>query len=70
VVAAMRAAGRRRVFIASYLLAPGLFHDRLRECGATGVSAPLGVHPAVVDVLASRFLAQSDKVSELVANLA
>jgi sirohydrochlorin ferrochelatase len=70
VVAAMRAAGRRRVFIASYLLAPGLFHDRLHECGATGVSAPLGVHPAVVDVLASRFLAQSAKVSELVADLA
>jgi sirohydrochlorin ferrochelatase len=56
VVSALRAAGRRRVFIASYLLAPGLFHDRLHDCGATAVSAPLGVHPGVVELLVARFL--------------
>jgi sirohydrochlorin ferrochelatase len=64
VVSALRAAGRRRVYIASYLLAPGLFHDRLHGCDATAVSAPLGVHPGVVDLLTSRF------ASELVADLA
>jgi sirohydrochlorin ferrochelatase len=55
VVGRLRAAGRRRVFIASYLLATGLFHDRLAECGATAVADPLGVHPGVVDLLVSRF---------------
>src|ERR1700736_2882266 len=52
----LRRAGRRRVFIASYLLAPGLFHDRLADCGATAVTAPLGMHPGVVDLVVSRFL--------------
>ncbi|MFZ0835028.1 MAG: sirohydrochlorin chelatase [Mycobacterium sp.] len=56
VVTRVRAAGRR-VFIASYLLAPGLFHDRLADCGATAVAAPLGLHPGVVDLIANRFLA-------------
>lgn len=55
VVRLLRRAGRRRVFIASYLLAPGLFHDRLRRCGATAVSPPLGAHPGVVDLIVSRF---------------
>ncbi|MDH2430148.1 CbiX/SirB N-terminal domain-containing protein [Sphaerisporangium sp. TRM90804] len=32
-----------RVAIASYLLAPGFFHDRLERCGADLVSPPLGV---------------------------
>jgi sirohydrochlorin ferrochelatase len=56
VVTRVRAAGRR-AFIASYLLAPGLFHDRLADCGATAVAEPLGLHPGVVDLIASRFLA-------------
>jgi sirohydrochlorin ferrochelatase len=55
VVRVLRDAGRRRVFIASYLLAPGMFHDRLHECGAKAVSAPLGVHPGVVDLVVARF---------------
>ncbi|MBV8967180.1 MAG: sirohydrochlorin chelatase, partial [Mycobacteriaceae bacterium] len=45
VVGRLRADGRRRVFVASYLLAPGLFHSRLASCGADGVAAPLGTHP-------------------------
>jgi sirohydrochlorin ferrochelatase len=55
VVDRLRAEGNRRTFIASYLLAPGLFHRRLRDCGASGVAAPLGMHPAVVDLIVSRF---------------
>jgi len=54
----MRAAGRRRIFIATYLLAPGLFHDRLTDCGATAVAAPLGLHPRVVDLIVDRFAAE------------
>jgi sirohydrochlorin ferrochelatase len=57
VVGRLRAGGRRRVFVASYLLAPGLFHDRLASCGAAAVAAPLGTHPGVVDLVAARFAA-------------
>ncbi|WP_425303564.1 sirohydrochlorin chelatase [Nocardia wallacei] len=55
VVASLRESGERRVFIASYLLAHGLFHQRLHECGADGVAEPIGVHPAVVRLLAARY---------------
>jgi sirohydrochlorin ferrochelatase len=55
VVRLLRAAGRRRIFIASYLLAPGLFHTRLHEYGGTAVTEPLGMHPGVVELLATRF---------------
>ena len=51
----LRAAGERRVFVASYLLAPGLFHTRLQQAGADGVAAPHGAHPAVVHLVAERF---------------
>ncbi|BBX07685.1 sirohydrochlorin chelatase [Mycolicibacterium aichiense] len=53
-VARIRAAGRR-VFIASYLLAGGVFHTRLAGCGAHGVTDPLGAHPELVALLARRF---------------
>ncbi|EME51597.1 MULTISPECIES: sirohydrochlorin chelatase [Rhodococcus] len=55
VVAELRAAGARRVFVASYLLADGLFHARLADAGADGVAAPLGVHEAVVRLVAQRY---------------
>ncbi|WP_028478170.1 sirohydrochlorin chelatase [Nocardia sp. CNY236] len=55
VVAASRAAGASRVFIASYLLAHGLFQQRLHEAGADGVAEPIGVHPAVVRLIAERY---------------
>jgi sirohydrochlorin ferrochelatase len=48
VVARARRAGARRVAVASYLLADGLFQGRLYESDADVVSAPLGSHPAVV----------------------
>jgi sirohydrochlorin ferrochelatase len=59
VVGVLRAAGRRRIFIASYLLAPGLFQSRLYEYAATAVTGPLGVHPAVVELVAARFATAS-----------
>jgi sirohydrochlorin ferrochelatase len=52
-VAAARQAGRR-VVIAPYLLAPGLFADRLADAGADLVAEPLGAHPAVVELLLRR----------------
>lgn len=54
-VAAARRSGARRVVVASYLLADGLFQDRLRASGADIVTAPLGTHPGLVRLIASRF---------------
>ena len=59
-VADLLRAGAERVVVASYLLAPGLFADRIREsslaAGAAAVSAPLGAAPEVADVLLDRYL--------------
>lgn len=54
-VAALRASGHGRVAVASYLLAPGVFADRLHEAGADVVSAPIGVHPLVVEAVRSAY---------------
>jgi sirohydrochlorin ferrochelatase len=54
-VAALRRRGVRRVVVASYLLAEGLFQDRLRASGADAVADPLGRHPAMVRLIANRF---------------
>ena len=52
-------AGARRVVVASYLLAPGLFADRIRaaslSAGAAATSAALGASPEVADVLLDRY---------------
>jgi sirohydrochlorin ferrochelatase len=55
VVDRLRSLGARRVVVASYLLADGLFQDRLRASGADVVTDPLGTHPGVVRLIASRF---------------
>ncbi len=55
VVASLRASGAGRVFIASYLLAHGLFHQRLHDAGADGVAEPIGVHPGVVRLIVDRY---------------
>ncbi|MFE9784890.1 sirohydrochlorin chelatase [Nocardia salmonicida] len=55
VVASLRESGAERVFIASYLLAHGLFHQRLHEAGADGVAEPIGVHPGVVRLIVDRY---------------
>ncbi len=51
--------GAPRVVVATYLLAPGLFADRIRRsalaAGAAAVSPALGACPEVADVLLDRF---------------
>lgn len=50
-----------RVAVASWLLAPGLFHQWLCRSGADLVSDPIGVHPLLVDQLVRRYLGQSNR---------
>ncbi len=54
-VARLRAATLSSVAVATYLLAPGYFHDRLRESGADWVTAPLGDHPAIAALVIDRY---------------
>jgi sirohydrochlorin ferrochelatase len=58
-VTQLRAAGARRVVVASYLLAPGLFADRIRDAslaaGAAAISPVLGAAPEVADVVLDRY---------------
>lgn len=56
-VAELRAAGHRRIAVASWLLAPGLFQRWLEESGADVVAPPLGAHPAVAEVIVDRYRA-------------
>jgi sirohydrochlorin ferrochelatase len=60
-VAQLRASGHDRISIASYLLAPGVFSERLHACGADMVSDPIGVHPLVVEAVASAYAAVVDE---------
>jgi len=55
-VADLTARTGQPVAVASYLLAPGLFQDRLSQAGASWVSGPLGDHPAVAGLVVNRFL--------------
>lgn len=55
-VAASRTGGGR-VAVASWLLAPGLFHRWLADAEADIVSAPIGAHPLLVELIAWRYLA-------------
>jgi sirohydrochlorin ferrochelatase len=58
-VAALRDRGAGKIAVASYLLAPGFFADRIREdslaAGATAVSAVLGAAPELADVIVERY---------------
>ncbi|WP_090053092.1 sirohydrochlorin chelatase [Lentzea fradiae] len=45
----------RRVAVASWLLAPGVFHSAVVGCGAEVVAEPVGAHPLVVDALVRRY---------------
>ncbi|WP_068061835.1 sirohydrochlorin chelatase [Nocardia xishanensis] len=65
VVAELRSSGARRVFIASYLLAHGLFQQRLHDAGADGVAEPIGVHPAVVRLIADRYRAAVPELANI-----
>ncbi|PPG03604.1 cobalamin biosynthesis protein CbiX [Pseudoclavibacter sp. RFBI5] len=59
VPAAVDIARRQRpgasVSIASYLLTPGFFHDRVSEAGADIVAAPLGVDDRIAEIILERF---------------
>ena len=54
-VAQARAAGASRVVVASYLLAPGFFLDRLHEAGADVVTAPLAPDARLAQVVLDRY---------------
>jgi sirohydrochlorin ferrochelatase len=60
-VRTLRDGGAERVVVASYLLAPGYFADKIRDAalgaGADAVSAALGAAPEVADVVIDRYLA-------------
>lgn len=68
-VAALRRGGAARVAVATYLLAPGVFADQVRDAslaaGATAVSAVLGAAPEVADVVVERYL-EATRTAELV----
>ncbi|HEX7806980.1 MAG TPA: sirohydrochlorin chelatase, partial [Cellulomonas sp.] len=51
-----------RVVIASYLLAPGYFHDRVLEAGADVVSAPLAPDDRIVAIVLDRYAATADQL--------
>jgi sirohydrochlorin ferrochelatase len=58
-VTELRRAGARRVLVASYLLAPGLFADRIRDtslaAGAAAISPALGASEELADVVLDRY---------------
>ena len=54
-VAELRSRTGGPVAVASYLLAPGHFQDRLVDSGADWVTAPLGDHPAVAGLIIDRY---------------
>jgi sirohydrochlorin ferrochelatase len=60
-VLALRDGGAARVVVATYLLAPGYFEDKIRDAalgaGAAAVSGVLGAVPEVADVVLDRYLA-------------
>jgi sirohydrochlorin ferrochelatase len=55
----LRSPGVARVVVATYLLAPGFFADRIRQdalaAGACAVTEPLGALPEVADVVLDRY---------------
>lgn len=57
-VSRLRASGARRVAVAAYFLAPGLFHDAVTEAarvaGAVAVAAPLTDAPELVELVLRR----------------
>ncbi|MGC1207450.1 MAG: CbiX/SirB N-terminal domain-containing protein, partial [Ornithinimicrobium sp.] len=51
----LHAHGWQHVATVSYLLAPGFFHSRATGLGAAMTTAPLGVHPRLVEAVADRY---------------
>lgn len=54
-LASLAARGLDDVVVASYLLAPGAFHTRLRGLAPGRVTAPLGAHPLLVEAIVERY---------------
>lgn len=57
-IARLRAGGARRVAVAQWVLAPGLLPDRIARAAQSGdalLAAPLGPHPAVADLVVTRY---------------
>ncbi|MDT3395482.1 sirohydrochlorin chelatase [Streptomyces sp. B1866] len=54
-VAALRAAGRENIAVASYFTAPGLFATQCREAAPGLAADPLGDHPAVARLVLHRY---------------
>ena len=55
VVAELRQRGARRVTVAAYLLAEGLFYRSLHRAGADRITPPLCEDPAIVDLVLARY---------------
>jgi sirohydrochlorin ferrochelatase len=55
VVARLREQGARRITVAAYLLAEGLFYRSLHDAGADVVTPPLCADPALVDLVLARY---------------
>ncbi|MFF5081769.1 sirohydrochlorin chelatase [Actinoplanes sp. NPDC000266] len=55
VVADLRRQGAKRVAIASYLLADGLFYRKLHQAGADWVTPPLCLDPITTDLVLGRY---------------
>lgn len=51
----LRRGGAQRVAAVALLLAPGVFHDKLSDVGAQVTTAPLGPHPALVQLVVRRY---------------
>ena len=55
VVARLREQGAKRITVAAYLLAEGLFYRSLHRAGADVVTPPLCADPALVDLVLARY---------------
>ncbi|MFD3758467.1 CbiX/SirB N-terminal domain-containing protein [Streptomyces sp. NPDC058622] len=58
-LAALRAAGHRRIAVAAHLPAPGRFTQALAGCGAWTVSEPPADHPRVARLVLERYEASA-----------
>jgi sirohydrochlorin ferrochelatase len=66
-VARLRRRGAARVAVATYLLAPGRFLDRVRACGADAVAAPIGAHDAAARLVLRRYDEALSRMNEPVS---
>lgn len=54
-VTGFQKAGHGRIAVATHLLAPGFFADRMSAAGADIATAPFGAHPEIIDLLVRRY---------------